>query len=88
MKRDEALAKQILANLTDHHEEFSSFNLNLPGYDPILVKFYITLMIEEKFIFSSGSGVDTAGNPGFYPFKIRITWKGWDYLEGKKIEDK
>lgn len=87
MKRDEDLARKILTNLTDQHEEFSSFNLKLPGYDPNLVKFYITLMIEAKYIFSNGSSNDHAGNQDFYPFKIRITWKGWDYLEGKKTDE-
>lgn len=87
MKRDEVLARKILSILESHPNEFSSFNLNIPGYDPSLVKFHITLMIGAKYILPGDPVDDFEHHSETYPLKISITWKGCDYLEGKNTDD-
>ena len=83
MKRDKELARLILTTLEIHDQLFYIFNLNLKGYSKQQVKDHITILIDAGLIATQDLVDSSHEHSDVYPFKIRLTWKGHDYLEGQ-----
>ena len=81
MKRDKDLARLILTTLENNDQLLCIFNLNLKGYSKQQVKDHITILIDAGLIATQDLVDDSHDHTEFYPFKIRLTWKGYDYFE-------